>query len=272
MRQIIVAEDQGFCWGVRRALDIVNQHGEVFILGDLIHNKQVVKELEEKGKTIIHDIKGTESKPIVITAHGRIQEDFNKLRQLGLQIVDTTCPLVSAIYKAGISLEKEGYRILILGDKNHVEVKGIASRMTNPIIINSEEELIQADLPDKVGVICQSTFSQKRFDYLIGIIQSKSSNVKVRNTICSPTKKRQQAAERLARQVDLMIVVGGFHSSNTKKLAELTSQYVDSHHVETAEQLDPKWFVGKQQIGITSGASTADWIVEQIVRKIKSFD
>jgi len=272
MKNIIVAEDQGFCWGVRRALDIVNQHGEVNILGDLIHNKQVVRELEKKGKTIVHEITGQETKPIVITAHGTLLENFEKLKQSNLNIVDTTCPLVSAIYRAGNSLEKENYKILILGDKQHIEVKGIASRMKEPIIINSVAELNQTDLPEKIGIICQSTFSQKRFDELVALVYQRCTDVKVKNTICSPTKKRQQAAEKLAQQVDIMIVVGGFHSSNTKKLVELTRIYVDSYHIETADQLDPSWFKGKIEVGITSGASTADWIVEEICQKIRRFD
>lgn len=272
MKNIIVAEDQGFCWGVRRALDIVNQHGEVCIFGDLIHNKQVVRELEKKGKTIIHKITGRENKPIVITAHGTPIENLEKFEQLKLDIVDTTCPLVSAIYRAGINLEQEGYSILILGDKEHIEVKGIASRMTNPIIVNNKAELNQASLPGRIGIICQSTFSQSRFDELVKLIQESCPEVKIKNTICSPTKKRQIAAEKLARQVDIMIVVGGFHSSNTKKLVELTRNFVDSYHVETAEQLDPKWFHGKTEVGITSGASTADWIVEEICQKIRQFD
>lgn len=272
MKNIIVAEDQGFCWGVRRALDIVNQHGEVNIFGDLIHNKQVVNELEKKGKTIIHEITGKETRPIVITAHGTLAENFEMLERLQLDVVDTTCPLVSAIYRAGNSLEREGYDILILGDKKHIEVKGIASRMNNPIIINHKDELEQTRLPDKVGIICQSTFSQTRFDELVSIIQKRCTSVKIKNTICSPTKKRQIAAEKLARQVDIMIVVGGFHSSNTKKLVELTRNYVDSYHIETSDQLDPEWFSGKTEVGITSGASTADWIVEDICQKIRQFD
>lgn len=272
MKNIIVAEDQGFCWGVRRALDIVNQHGQVYIFGDLIHNKQVVDELEKKGKTIIHSITSDAAKPVVITAHGTPVENIEKMHHFGLDIVDTTCPLVSAIYRAGNALEADGYRILILGDKKHIEVKGIASRMKHPIIVNNKADLEQADLPDKIGVICQSTFSQNRFDELVSLIQQRCEDVRVKNTICSPTKKRQLAAEKLARQVEIMIVVGGFHSSNTKKLVELTRKYVESHHVETADDLDQQWFRNKTEVGITSGASTADWIVEEICDKIRQFD
>ena len=272
MKRVVIADDQGFCWGVRRALEIVDQHGDVLILGDLIHNKQVVQQLEERGKKIVHAVTGEEKKPVVITAHGTIIGNYLHLEKLGMEVVDTTCPLVSAIYKAGENLENEGYRILVIGNKEHVEVKGIASRLNNPIIVNNEEELARVTLPDRLGVTCQSTYSVQKFDKLVSQIRTRTTDVKVKNTTCSPTKKRQSAAEQLAKQVELMIVVGGYHSSNTKKLAELTSQFVESYHIETSAQLNPEWFEGKSEIGITSGASTADWIVEEIRQKIESFD
>ncbi|MCP4754918.1 MAG: 4-hydroxy-3-methylbut-2-enyl diphosphate reductase [Proteobacteria bacterium] len=272
MKNIIVAEDQGFCWGVRRALEIVDRHDEMYILGDLIHNKQVVRELESRGKTVIHEITGKETKPIVVTAHGTVAENFDKMQDMGLEVVDTTCPLVSTIYRAGKRLEEEGYRILVIGDKEHVEVKGIASRMYKPFIINNMYELSDVELPDRLGVICQSTYSQKKFKTLIALLRQRVKELKVENTTCSPTRKRQAAAEKLAQKVDIMIVVGGYHSSNTRKLAELTSKFVESHHIETVDQLDSEWFVGKGEIGITSGASTADWIVEEICRKIGAFE
>ncbi len=271
MKNIIVAEDQGFCWGVRRALDIVEKRNEVNIFGDLIHNKQVVQELEKKGKKIVHQVTGAEDKPIVVTAHGTTTENLDSFRQLNLEIVDTTCPLVSKIYRAGKSLEEEGYRIMIIGDKNHVEVKGIASRMNQPIIIADEKELETIKLPKRVGIICQSTFSREKFNTLAGFVSELTEEVKIKNTTCSPTIKRQESAAKLAQVVDIMIVVGGFHSSNTKKLAEITCKYVESHHIETAEDLDEEWFNEKNEIGITSGASTADWIVEEICGKISNF-
>lgn len=272
MKNIIIAEDQGFCWGVRRALDIVNKHKQVYIYGDLIHNKQVVELLEKKGKKNIQEITGNEDRPIVITAHGTTLAEFEKISSHELKIVDTTCPLVSVIYRAGKKLESNGYRILILGDAQHIEVKGIASRMKDPIIVNSEEQLRDIHLPEKVGVICQSTFSQQKFIKLTKILTQRVKEICIKNTICSPTKKRQSAAEKLAKCVDIMIVVGGYHSSNTKKLFEMTQKWVESYHVEIADQLEADWFIGKTKVGITSGASTADWIVDNICEKIKGFD
>ncbi|MDH5559400.1 MAG: 4-hydroxy-3-methylbut-2-enyl diphosphate reductase [Deltaproteobacteria bacterium] len=272
MKNIIVAEAQGFCWGVRRALDIVDQYDEVSILGDLIHNKQVVQELENKNKRVIQELTGKEKNPIVITAHGTDISNIKRLESLEMETVDTTCPLVSVIYRAGKQLETEGYQIIIIGDKRHVEVKGIASRMKNPIMINDEDDLENIDLPEKVGIICQSTFSQNKFNKLVERIKKRVKSCKIKNTICAPTIKRQIAAETLAKSVDLMIVVGGYHSSNTKKLAELANQYVRSYHIETAEHLDPLWFEGMSEIGIIAGASTADWIIEEVCVKIGEFD
>ena len=271
MKNIIVAEAQGFCWGVRRALEIVEKLGPLSILGDLIHNKQVVALLEAKGKQVIHEVTGKEQTPIAVTAHGTTVENVGRIQHLGLELVDTTCPLVSSIYEAGRELEAQGYRILILGDAQHVEVKGIASRMQEPIIINDETCLAQVNLPNRIGVISQSTFSPKKFDHLVELIRLRVPEVKVKNTICAPTKRRQIAAEKLAKQVEVMIVVGGFHSSNTKKLAQQTAQYVETHHIETADQLEESWFAAKDEIGITAGASTPDWIIEAVANKIASF-
>ncbi len=271
MKNIIVADDQGFCWGVRRALDIVSKNGKVLIYGDLIHNKQVVEQLEQKGKKIIHQVSGEEVLPVVITAHGTTVENLDRFKELKLDIVDTTCPLVSKIYRVGRELEEEDYHIVIIGDKHHVEVKGIASRMKDPVIVKNEEEVAEFNIPDKVGIICQSTFSMEKFDKIAQRIKAKVKEAKIRNTTCSPTRKRQESAASLAQKVDIMIVVGGYHSSNTRKLKEITSRYVESHHVETASQLKKEWFENKNEIGITSGASTADWIVDEICRKIREY-
>ena len=272
MRKIIVAEAQGFCWGVRRALNIVDEFSSVSILGDLIHNKQVVQELELKNKKVIYEVAGDEKTPIVITAHGTTEKQLENLDRLKMDVVDTTCPLVSAIYKAGTALESEGYQIIIIGDKEHIEVKGIASRMKNPIILNHEDDLDEVTFPQKVGVICQSTFSQNKFEIMVEGIRSRVDEIKIKNTICAPTKNRQSAAEKLAQTVDIMIVIGGFHSSNTKKLVELSQQHVETYHIETKEDVNQVWFKNKQEIGIIAGASTPDWIIEDVSQAIRTLN
>jgi len=270
MRNVIVADSQGFCWGVRRALDIIEEADKAYILGDLIHNKQVVEKLAEQNKKIIREVKGNEDAPIYITAHGNEIEKFEQLEKLGSEVIDTTCPLVTVIYKKGVKLEKTGRRIVIIGDRNHIEVKGIASRMQDPIYVNSIEDVENTEFPAKIGIISQSTYSTKKFEKLSSLLQEKVEDVEIRNTICSPTVKRQVAAEELAQKVDLMIVIGGYHSSNTVKLKEVALEYVEAHHIETAEELKNEWFTGKQNIGITAGASTPDWIINEIKDKITS--
>lgn len=264
MKQIIVADSQGFCSGVRKAIDTVRKYPKVSILGELIHNKHVVGELEKENKKVIYDVTGKEDHPIVISAHGIHIETLKKLKDLGLEVIDTTCPLVVNIYRKGLELEQNGFHVLIIGDKNHVEVQGIASRLKNPIIVDSEEELSLVELPEKVGVICQSTCLTDKFEYFARLIGQKVPDTKIASTICNATIKHQSGARSLSEKVDIMIVVGDYSSSNTKKLAVLTSRYVETHHVETAHDLLKQWFSKKNTVGIAAGASTPDSIIEEV--------
>lgn len=264
MKKVIIAEAQGFCSGVRRALNIVSQYQEVSILGSLIHNKQVVHMLEQQGKKIVDSVTGNEKHPIVITAHGTKSGEIERLRSLGLKVVDTTCPLVASIYRTGKQLEREGYRVLIIGDRDHVEVQGIASRLSKPIIINGEDEAINIELPERAGIICQSTYLLSKFEGIVQRIGERVPDIKVYNTICHPTLRRQEAARELAQKVDIMIVIGDYHSSNTKSLAELTAQYAKTYHIETSDDIRDEWFTGKNIVGITAGASTPDWIIDEV--------
>lgn len=260
----MIAEAQGFCSGVRRALDIVSRYQEASILGSLIHNEQVVHVLEQQGKKIIDSVTGNEKCPIVITAHGTKRGEIERLRSLGLTVVDTTCPLVTSIYHRAEQLEREGYRVLIIGDRDHVEVQGITSRLSKPIIINSEEEAINTELPKKVGTVCQSTCLIDKFVSIVQLLSERVPDMKVYNTICRPTLARQEAARELAQKVDIMIVIGGYHSSNTRNLADLTAQHVETHHIETSDDIRDEWFTRKDIIGITAGASTPDWIINEV--------
>jgi len=264
MRKVMIAGAQGFCTGVRRALNLVSQYREASILGSLIHNKQVIHMLEQQGKKIVESVTGNEKHPIVITAHGTKRGEIERLRSLGLTVVDTTCPLVTSIYHRGEQLEKEGYRVLIIGDRDHIEVQGIASRLSNPIVINNEEEAINTELPERVGIICQSTCLLSKFECIVQLIGERVSDMKVYNTICHPTLRRQEAARELAQKVHIMIVIGGYHSSNTRSLAELTAQYVETYHIETSDDIRNEWFIGKNIVGITAGASTPDWTIYEV--------
>ena len=292
---VILADTYGFCNGARRALRMAEELPEAYILGDVVHNKQVMEKLALRDKVVIsgvsdkgHIIPNIETvkwfakkgirlnkytvivdKPVVITGHGIKKDVIENLNRLKLDVDDSTCKMVKNIYRAGIELEKEGYNVLIIGDKDHVEVKGIASRLTNPIIIKTITEARLLDLPEKLGIICQSTCIESEFDSIAGFLAEKITNIKIKKTICTPTLKRQKAAIDLAKKSDVVIVIGGKHSSNTVKLKELTCKYTETYHIQVPEELEKYWFYKKEIIGITAGASTPDWIIDDVKEAVE---
>jgi 4-hydroxy-3-methylbut-2-enyl diphosphate reductase len=268
MKKIIKAKHLGFCRGAKEALDEVMKYPKAYILGDVVHNKQVMQLLAKKNKKVIHSVTGNEDRPIVITAHGATVQEFEKLNSLNLTIVDTTCKMVKTMYRIGVKLESEGYKICIFGDKDHVEIKGIVSRLKEPIIVDSLADLEVIDSDIKLGVISQSTFNFEKFSTMSELISNKFHQYKVVNTICGATRKRQAAAKELAGNVDLMVVIGGEESSNTKKLYIISSKYTKSVHIQEACQIRSHWLLDKNAIGIAAGASTPDWIIDDVYDRI----
>lgn len=273
-REIQVADAAGFCFGVKKAIERAEQMDRAFIFGSLIHNPQEVARLSAAGKKVIHDLKELEDNRVIITAHGLDIRIVDEMKNRNLEIIDTTCPLVTKIYKEGWKLEAQGLQIVIIGDPNHVEVKGIASRMKNPVVLYHETDLEKVPSGARVGVICQSTLLMEKFDFFVEALKKRCAQVVPVNTICKPTKDRQTSAARLAQNVEIMIVIGGRNSSNTHKLAETCKKYLPNatYHVETAEELDPSWFEGKQKVGITAGASTPDYLIQACIAKIQTLE
>lgn len=273
-REILVAEAAGFCFGVKKAIQKAESMDQAFIFGSLIHNPQEVERLSKMKKHIVHALEEIDGNQVVITAHGLDIKKIEEMKSKNFDIIDTTCPLVTRIYKEGWKLESQGFQIVIIGDPNHVEVKGIASRMKNPIIVYEESDLIGLKPHAKIGVICQSTLLLEKFDKFVHILQGYCDQVVAINTICKPTKDRQTSAALLAQQVDLMIVIGGRNSSNTHKLAQTCQTYLPlkTFHVETASELQPQWFHNQKKVGITAGASTPDYLIQECIEKIQSFD
>lgn len=273
-REIQIANAAGFCFGVKKAIQKAETMDRAFIFGSLIHNPQEVARLASLNKKIVHSLEEVEDNRVVITAHGLDIKVLGQMKDKGLEIIDTTCPLVTKIYNEGIKLQGQGLQIVIIGDPKHVEVKGIASRMNNPIIIYHEEDIEKVPQGSKVGVVCQSTLLMEKFDKFVALLKAHCSEVVTVNTICKPTKDRQSAAASLSKQVDIMIVIGGRNSSNTHKLAETCEMNLPkaTYHVETAQELDSKWFEGKNKVGITAGASTPDYLIEECIAKIRSYD
>jgi (E)-4-hydroxy-3-methyl-but-2-enyl pyrophosphate reductase len=268
-KQIYLADVYGFCFGVKRALDIaLEQKTPAVTLGKLIHNNHVIEELKAKGIGYIESLKQAEG-TVIIRAHGVPRQVVEKAKKLKLNVVDATCPLVKNVHMISKQLEEEGCQVVIVGDKSHVEVIAITSYLKNPIVIGKPEQVKELAFYDKIGVVCQTTQSQKNFEEIAKELKPHCNELKAINTICKSTEQRQTAALELSKKVDIMIVVGDQQSNNTRMLAELCSNIVQTEQVEDAAKLKPEWFDGKEKIGITAGASTPDRIVQDVIAKIK---
>ncbi len=273
-REIFLADAAGFCFGVKKAIEKAESMDQAFIYGSLIHNPQEVARLAAEGKKMVKSLDEVEGKQVVITAHGLDLPTLEALRAKGYELVDTTCPLVTRIYQEGLKLQEKGLRIVILGDPNHIEVKGIASRMKDPLIIYKSEDIQQVPQGSRVGVICQSTLLMEKFDRFVSLLRERCDEVVAVKTICKPTQDRQNAAAALAKRVDVMVVIGGRNSSNTHKLADTCAEFLphDTHHIETADELQPSWFEGKGKVGVTAGASTPDYLIQSVMDTLRSYD
>jgi len=273
-REIQIATAAGFCFGVKKAIQKAETMDRAFIFGSLIHNPQEVARLASLNKNIVHSLDDVKDNRVVITAHGLDINVIGQMKERKLEIIDTTCPLVTKIYNEGHKLEAQGLQMVIIGDPKHVEVKGIASRMKNPLIVYHEEDIQKVPEGSRIGVVCQSTLLMEKFDKFVGLLKARCAEVVPVNTICKPTKDRQTAAAALSRNVDIMIVIGGRNSSNTHKLADTCKVNLPgaTYHIETAQEMDAKWFEGKKKVGITAGASTPDYLIEECITAIRNYD
>ena len=269
---IKIAENAGYCSGVKRAMKIIEDIDKenVYVLGKLIHNPQVIASLEEKN---IKSVEGIEDLPekstIIISAHGVDDRTKNELKERNFKIIDSTCPLVENLHKITKEAEKEGYKIIIFGDKNHTEVKGIAGNLKEPIIISHIEEINSIDNNQKFCLVSQTTQNTDKFNRIAEELKSRP-NLKVVDTICMPTKQRQSSSTELAKKSDLMVVIGGRISANTKRLAQRCEEFIETYHIETEKELKKEWFNDKENIGITAGASTPDYLIKKVYDRIKN--
>lgn len=268
--KIICAENMGFCFGVKRALDMVLKERNAYTLGQLIHNPQVVELLDKKGIKVVNSINEINNRTLIITAHGTSKSIVEKAKKKGLRIIDTTCPFVKKVHGLAGEFDEKGYKIILLGDKEHQEVKGTASNAKDVTTINSAEEARKLKF-DKACFLSQTTQSLEKFSEITDVLKKNIPNLKVFNTICNATKKRQDSALKLAKKVDLMIVVGGYNSANTKMLSQICSKIIETKHIETAEELDNIWFNGKNLLGLTAGASTPDWVIKRVKDRIEKY-
>ncbi len=277
-----LATKRGFCFGVEDAIELtqeaLQEHGpgRIVALGPLIHNSQVVERLEIAGlnrSTSVNEIE--EGATLLVRSHGASPNLFEQAREKHLKVLDATCILVTRAQQAVKQLHEEGYQVVMIGDKDHPEVRGVIGYAPEVIVLDCLDE-IDRKLPrrEKLGIVAQTTHSPEHVGEIIGAIaQRPFQELKVINTLCLEVVRRQEAASELCQEVEVMFVLGGLHSANTRELARLCSNLnVDTHHLETWEQFDPAMVAGKKVAGVTAGASTPDWIIQDFVAKLECFE
>jgi len=274
--KVVLARHAGVCYGVERALKLAGEAAatgrEVHTLGPLIHNPQAVEALRARGVEVAACVEDAPEGILVIRTHGVDPGLIEQAREVGLDVVDATCPFVSSAQQAAAQLKADGYTVLIVGEADHPEVEGIVAHTGGDAIVVEEVADIPARLGSrKVGIVVQTTQSLERLNQVVSALLPRVSELKVHNTICSATGKRQQSAEELARGVDVMVVVGGHNSGNTTRLAEICRTVNPRvHQVETADELQPGWFEGVETVGVTAGASTPDEQMAGVVAAIEA--
>jgi 4-hydroxy-3-methylbut-2-enyl diphosphate reductase len=276
--KVIVAEKCGFCHGVKNAISIAEkilaQEDEVYSLGPIIHNKDVVEQLAQTGLKTVSKVKDIQSGTVLIRSHGAAPVQIAKLKEKRLNIVDATCVLVKRVQHIAEELERDGYKVVIIGDENHPEVQAVMGCAKGAVVIADESDLGKLAKNDKLGIVCQTTQSPEHFGRMLGAIGRGSfKELKVINTLCEEAIKRQQSAVQLCKQVDIMFVLGGLESANTRRLAELCKkENSETFHLQNRNELDKRMLFGKNIAGVTAGASTPEWVIAEFVENLETFD
>lgn len=293
MKNILIADNAGFCFGVKRAMNMAwndldkSDKVAIYALGPLIHNKQAVAKYEERGMLTVDTIEEIEKiesekvrrginaskdREMIIRSHGVSKSIYDEAKLKNIPIIDTTCPFVRKIHYLANKCFEDGKQLIVIGDRNHPEIIGINGWSSHSAIIakNLEEiSNISFETNKDYFIVAQTTMNEKEFDAIINYIRSLDIKFEVENTICSATRVRQESARELAQKVDLMIVIGGKHSSNTQKLVKICQDIVDTFSIETKEDLDRNLLEKYHTIGITAGASTPDWIIEEVINFLR---
>ncbi len=281
--QVILAKSAGFCFGVKRAVEKVYEEAEksnipVYTYGPIIHNEEVVADLEKKGVHAVCGLLELKSIPkgiMVIRSHGVSKETYEAIQAEGFTIVDATCPFVLKIHRFVEEYEKKGYHIVIIGNSSHPEVEGIRG-WCDPqaaTILQTRQEAENLDIKqgEKLCIVSQTTFNYNKFQELVEIIEKKGYDIIVLNTICSATEERQKEAAEIAARVGAMVVIGGSHSSNTQKLFEICKKACENtYYIQTLDDLDIRQFGSIDNVGITAGASTPNNIIEEVLKECQN--
>ncbi len=272
--EIKIAKKAGFCFGVKRAIDItfnLAKEGNtgIYTYGPLIHNPQVVEELQRKGINTVSNLNCPDIRTIIIRTHGVSPEVYAETSKMGYNVIDATCPFVKKAQNFAQILREEGYQVLIIGDKEHPEVQGLIGFAGGDALVADNAEKLPA-FKNKVGIIVQTTQSLDTFRKIVLQVVSSAREVKIYNTICDYTAQRVKETRDLAEKVDVMIIVGGKNSSNTNQLVRISKEICAKvYHIETADEIKKIWFNRAKKIGITGGASTPQWIIDDVVKKIR---
>ena len=273
--KIYLAKDAGYCFGVRDAVNLANDNletdGEIYMLGTIVHNERVIKNLSEKGAKVVNSIDDVpEDKTLLFRAHGTVPELWEKASDKKIKLVDGTCPLVTEIHHEIKLLEKEGRKTIIIGDHGHDEVVAIAGQVTNPIVLSNIDEAKKLRKMKKAGVVTQSTQMIENVQEIINVLMQKVFDLRFINTICYPTRRNHEQIKELSINCDVMIVIGSFTSANSKRLTQLAlERNKRSYQVTGAKDLEISWFNKCDTVGISAGASTPDETIHEVVEKIK---
>mgnify|MGYP001586870666 FL=1 len=279
--RVIKATELGFCMGVRRAVEMMEgaaeELGPITSLGSTVHNPQVVDKLRSRGVEVIATLEAIDARPVAITAHGVGPQVLRELEARGASIVDTTCPIVTRAQQWAKKLTDEGFGVIVFGDPEHKEVRGILGWASGKVITMKTEAELDAPLPDwmpsRVGVLSQTTETEGHFalfvQKLLTAHMDRISELRVINTLCNATTSQQAATAELAEDVDLMVVVGGRESANTRHLAEVSRERgVETYHVESAAEIEAAWLPGREKVGVAAGASTPDAVIDEVVARL----
>lgn len=283
--KVFVAKGAGFCYGVKRAMDMAyafadkNKGKKLYSLREIIHNPQEVKKLESRGvETVeeIGEIKGDAA--AIISTHGVTPAEEAALKAKNVEEMDTTCPYVKKIHLIVKRLKEEGYGIIIVGDRDHYEVRGILGYAgQGAAVVSDIKEVKKLNVRARMGIVAQTTLNEAVFSEISCALMQRvftfrNSEARIFNTICDATHKRQEATVALAKRADVVVIVGGKNSANTRRLTELAKGILkDVHHIESEEELKAAWFKGKKSAGVSAGASTPEWLIKKVVSKIKSY-
>jgi (E)-4-hydroxy-3-methyl-but-2-enyl pyrophosphate reductase len=275
--EIILADQAGVCFGVRRAIERAEEEtsrrGRLYSQGPLIHNRLVVEALRARGLAPLEDIDDApRGAAVMLRTHGVGPSVYARAEERGLEVIDTTCPFVARAQREAARLHEAGYQVLVLGEPEHPEARAIREHTSGAaIIVESAEDLQGLALKKRVAVVCQTTQRLEALRELVSAILPHTSDLAVANTICDATTQRQKAALEMAREVDLVIVIGGRHSANTTRLAQICAHTgTPTHHIETAEEIDCAWLQGVGKVGVTAGASTPDHIISAALARLEA--